>query len=91
MTNPSGYYTSIYSGEEIDDAIGKLAELGDIVAENIPISETDSTTIAEALEKRLTRYRMPFPGTLRPWTPTGTLPTAAKRRAILRPRLLLPI
>lgn len=79
MTNPSGYYTSIYSGEEIDDAIGKLAELGDIVAENIPISETDSTTIAQALEKKADKVSDAVSGNLASLGATGDLQDSGKK------------
>lgn len=79
MTNPSGYYTSIYSGEEIDDAIGKLAELGDIVAEDIPISETDSTTIGEALEKKADKVSDAVSGNLASLSATGDLQDSGKK------------
>lgn len=85
MTNPSGYYTSIYSGEEIDDAIGKLAELGDIVAEDIPISETDSTTIAEALEKKADKVSGAASGNFAALDSNGNLADSGKKEGDFAP------
>ena len=52
--DPSGYYTSIYSGEQIDDAIGGVLEgnIPNLSGSTIPVSPSDQTSIAAALSKK---------------------------------------
>ena len=54
--DPSGYYTSIYSGEQIDDAIGGVLEgnIPNLSGSTIPVSPSDQTSIATALSKKAT-------------------------------------
>ena len=48
-TTPTEYYTSIYSGEEIDAAISKIKN---ITGADIPVSVEDDTDLAAALSKK---------------------------------------
>ena len=52
--DPSGYYTSIYSGEQIDAAIGGVLEgnIPNLSGSTIPVSPSDQTSIAAALSKK---------------------------------------
>ena len=52
-TAPTEYYTSIYSGEEIDAAISKIKN---ITGTDIPVSVEDDTDLADALAGKAPAY-----------------------------------